>query len=77
MVADVSNGGLLDSKLVIGDFSKKSEIGAEIAAITGSETARKGTQIGETESFVGKGCKKVIELLMGMFFKQNDVTKKM
>jgi hypothetical protein len=35
VVADGNNGGLLDSKLVIGDFSKKSEIGAEIAAITG------------------------------------------
>ena len=77
MVADGNNVGLLDSKLAIGDLSKKGEIGAEIAAITGQETARKGTQIGETESFVGKGCKKVIELLMGLFFIQNDVTKKM
>jgi hypothetical protein len=35
VVADCNNVGLLDSKLAIGDFSKKGEIGAEIAAITG------------------------------------------
>ncbi len=42
VVAAGNDGGLLDSKLVVGSFSKKSEIGVKIAANSGLGIAKSG-----------------------------------